>query len=101
MADISARLDTLKSTVSASTSDMKQLEVEKKQQENIMFSLVSLQTYAGQISHIVRTSLGQIERSAEFVAKWVPLQEKVDKTTKHAKKYMMRCGVCLKQWTLC
>ena len=86
LTDISARLDTLKSTVSASTSDMKQLEVEKKQQENIMFSLVSLQTYAGQISHIVRTSLGQIERSAEFVAKWVPLQEKVDKTTKHAKK---------------
>lgn len=86
LTDISSRLDTLKSTVSASTSDIKQLEVEKKQQENIMFSLISLQTYAGQISHIVRTSLGQIERSAEFVAKWVPLQEKVDKTTKHAKK---------------
>ena len=51
-----------------------------------MFSLVSLQTYAGQISHIVRTSLGQIERSAEFIAKWVPLHEKVDKTVKHASK---------------
>lgn len=86
LADIASRLNSLKETVSASTSDFKQLEEEKKEQENIMFSLVSLQTYAGQISHIVRTSLGQIERSAEFVAKWVPLHEKVDKTVKHASK---------------
>lgn len=86
LADITNRLTSLKDTVSASTSDIKQLEEEKREQENIMFSLVSLQTYAGQISHIVRTSLGQIERSAEFVAKWVPLHEKVDKTVKHASK---------------
>lgn len=86
LADIANRLNSLKDTVTSSTSDIKQLEEEKREQENIMFSLVSLQTYAGQISHIVRTSLGQIERSAEFVAKWTPLHEKIDKTVKHASK---------------
>lgn len=86
LTDITNRLNSLKDTVIISSCNIKDLEEEKKQQENLMFSLVSLQTYAGLVSHIVRTSLGQIERSAEFVAKWVPLQEKKDKIVKHASK---------------
>ena len=62
------------------------MEKDIKQQENIMFSLVSLQAYAGQISHILRTSIGTIKRSAEFIEKWLPLKQKYDKSEKHAKQ---------------
>ena len=48
------------------------LKIEKKQQENLFFSLVSLQTYAGMLSHITRTSLGKIKRDAEFLHKHFP-----------------------------
>lgn len=48
------------------------LKTEKKQQENLFFSLVSLQTYAGMLSHIMRTSLGKIKRNAEFLHKHFP-----------------------------
>ena len=68
--DLASRLETIKENVSASTKDYEQMEKEIKQQENIMFSLVSLQAYAGQISHILRTSIGTIKRSAEFIEKW-------------------------------
>lgn len=38
----------------------------------MFFSLVSLQTYAGMLSHITRTSTGKIKRDAEFIYKWIP-----------------------------
>lgn len=84
--DLASRLETIKENVSASTKDYEQMEKEIKQQENIMFSLVSLQAYAGQISHILRTSIGTIKRSAEFIEKWLPLKQKYDKSEKHAKQ---------------
>ncbi|MGE0020114.1 MAG: ATP-binding protein [Draconibacterium sp.] len=59
-------------SVNKSFNDYKELEKEKKQQENLFFSLVSLQTYAGMLSHITRTSLGRIKRRAEFIHKWIP-----------------------------
>lgn len=59
-------------SVNKSYKDYQDLEKEKKQQENLFFSLVSLQTYAGMLSHITRTSLGRIKRSAEFIHKWLP-----------------------------
>ena len=70
--EITSRLEEIKQNVSASTKDYEKIEEERRQQENIMFSLVSLQAYAGQISHILRISIGTIKRSAEFVAKWIP-----------------------------
>ena len=72
--------------MSASSKDYEQMEEDRRQQENIMFSLVSLQAYAGQISHILRISIGIIKRSAEFVAKWIPLGQKYDKSVKHARR---------------
>ena len=84
--DITTRLGTIKESVSASSKDYERLEEDKRQQENIMFSLVSLQAYAGQISHILRISIGIIKRSAEFVAKWIPLGQKYDKSVKHARR---------------
>ncbi len=59
-------------SVNKSFRDYQELEKEKKQQENLFFSLVSLQTYAGMLSHITRTSIGKIKRDAEFINKWIP-----------------------------
>jgi len=59
-------------SVNKSYKEYQDLKTEKKQQENLFFSLVSLQTYAGMLSHITRTSLGQIKRDAEFIHKWFP-----------------------------
>jgi signal transduction histidine kinase len=59
-------------SVNKSFKEYQELKEEKKQQENLFFSLVSLQTYAGMLSHITRTSLGQIKRDAEFIHKWFP-----------------------------
>ena len=84
--EITTKLETIKKNVSASTKDYERMEEDKRQQENIMFSLVSLQAYAGQISHILRISIGIIKRSAEFVAKWVPCGQKQDKSVKHARR---------------
>lgn len=84
--EIAGKLETIKSTVSASSKDYEQMEEDRRQQENIMFSLVSLQAYAGQISHILRISIGIIKRSAEFVAKWIPLRQKTEKSVMHARK---------------
>ena len=83
--DLTSRLEKIKENVSASTRDYEQMEKDIRQQENIMFSLVSLQAYAGQISHILRTSIGTIKRSAEFIEKWIPLKQKYDKSEKHAR----------------
>lgn len=82
--DIAARLGEIKQNVSASSKDYERMEADQRQQENIMFSLVSLQAYAGQISHILRISIGIIKRSAEFVSKWVPIGKKQEKSVKHA-----------------
>ena len=84
--EITSRLGTIKDNVAASSKDYERLEADKRQQENIMFSLVSLQAYAGQISHILRISIGIIKRSAEFVAKWIPLGQKYDNSVKHARR---------------
>lgn len=84
--EITSRLGEIKQNVSASSKDYEQMEEDRRQQENIMFSLVSLQAYAGQISHILRISIGIIKRSAEFVAKWIPLGQKYDKSVKHAQR---------------
>jgi len=59
-------------SVKKSYKDYQDLADEKKRQENLFFSIVSLQTYAGMLSHITRTSLGRIKRQAEFIHKWIP-----------------------------
>lgn len=86
--EIASRLGEIKQSVSASSKDYERMEEDRRQQENIMFSLVSLQAYAGQISHILRISIGIIKRSAEFVAKWIPSGQKQDKSVKHARRIL-------------
>lgn len=84
--EITSRLGEIKQNVLESSKDYEQMEKDRRQQENIMFSLVSLQAYAGQISHILRISIGIIKRSAEFVTKWVPSGEKNEKSVTHSKR---------------
>ena len=69
---ISSEIAKAQATVNRSLKDYQELEKEKKQQENLFFSLVSLQTYAGMLSHITRTSIGKVKRGAEFIRKWIP-----------------------------
>lgn len=48
------------------------LEEEKKQQESLLFGLVSLQTFSSTLAHITRTIVGRIKRTAEFFKKRFP-----------------------------
>jgi len=57
---------TLGKTISDSISEQKKFEKDVVRKEKIYLSLMSLQDYAANISHAVRTSLGKIKRSAEF-----------------------------------
>ena len=69
--DVSKKLSKAQASVNKGLSDFQRLEDEKKQQENLLFSLVSLQTYAAMLSHITRTSIGRIKRQAEYISKWI------------------------------
>ncbi len=70
--NVEKELKKTQATIKRSLADYQKIEKEKKQQENLFFSLVSLQTYAGMLSHITRTSIGKIKRDAEFIHKWIP-----------------------------
>jgi len=72
-------------SVNKSFKEYQELKKEKKQQENLFFSLVSLQTYASMLSHITRTSLGKIKRNAEFLHKWIPNPQFNDKYSLYSK----------------
>lgn len=82
--DVSKQLTKAQVSVKKGLSDYKKLEEEKKQQENLLFSLVSLQTYASMLSHITRTSIGRIKRSAEYVYNWIGNDEKRENCRKHS-----------------
>lgn len=56
----------LKFTITQSISEQKKFQREVVRKENIYHSLMSLQDYASNISHAIRTSLGKIKRQAEF-----------------------------------
>lgn len=62
----------LQTSIKHSLIEYQKLERDKKRQENLFFSLISLQTYAGMLSHITRTSIGKIKREVEFINKWIP-----------------------------
>lgn len=56
----------LSSTISHSINEQKKFQKDVIRKENIYLSLMSLQDYASNISHAIRTSLGKIKRMAEF-----------------------------------
>ena len=72
LVQIEKNLQKTQASVNKSYKEYQDLKTETKQKENLFFSLVSLQTYAAMLSHITRTSLGQIKRDAEFLHKHFP-----------------------------
>lgn len=64
---LSRELGKLQGSLYKTQKNLIETKKEKERQEELMFSLVSLQTYAGMLSHIVRTLLGRIKRYAEFI----------------------------------
>jgi len=64
--NINNQIDELNSVISESISEQKKFQTEVTRKENIYLSLMSLQDYASNISHAIRTSLGKIKRMAEF-----------------------------------
>lgn len=63
-----------------------QLEKEKIEDKNLYLSLMSLQDYAVEIAHVVRTSIGKITSAAEFFKRHFPNEEFNDQFGKSAKK---------------
>ena len=76
----------------AGTSVKKAIEEQKKaekeyiRKENMYLSIMSLQEYAIHIAHAVRTSLGQIQRKAEFFDKYYPDPEEEEYFKLYAKE---------------
>ena len=64
--NINIQIDELNTVISESISEQKKFQTEVTRKENIYLSLMSLQDYASNISHAIRTSLGKIKRMAEF-----------------------------------
>ena len=69
LGEIEEKIQGVKGVLSTASIEYDRLNAEHEQQRNLMFSLVSLQTYASMLSHIALTSIGTIKRSAEFVSK--------------------------------
>ena len=66
LAPLKQQADLLSSTITQSINEQKKYQKDVVRKENIFLSLMSLQDYATNISHAIRTSLGKIKRLAEF-----------------------------------
>jgi len=65
--NINNQIEELNTVISESISEQKKFQTEVTRKENIYLSLMSLQDYASNISHAIRTSLGKVKRMAEFL----------------------------------
>jgi signal transduction histidine kinase len=63
-----------------------QLEKEQIQDKNLYLSLMSLQDYAVEIAHVVKTSIGKIKSSAEFFNRQFPNIDFNDQFKKSSKR---------------
>lgn len=62
----------VQATINKGIKSYEELEKDKVHQENLFLSLMSLQDYALEIAHVVKTSLARITRSAEFFKRNFP-----------------------------
>lgn len=69
--------------------DYNELEREQLAQRNLFMSLMSLQDYASEISHVVRTSTANIEDSAKFFTEYYPNPKYNTEYLKHASQIEM------------
>ncbi|MDR1388955.1 MAG: ATP-binding protein [Treponema sp.] len=66
-AQIRKELGKIQGVLNKSQSKIIETKKEKERVEELLFSLVSIQTFAGMLSHIVRTLIGKIKERVEFV----------------------------------
>jgi signal transduction histidine kinase len=67
LAEIKKELGKIQGTLNKSQAQLIETEKEKERVEELLFSLVSVQTFAGMLSHIVRTLIGKIIERVEFI----------------------------------
>lgn len=84
--NIEKNLSKLQGTVNKSITDYNKLEEETKQKENLLFSLVSLQTFAAMFSHMTKHTIGHIITSAEYFSENFPNPKLNDRFMKISKK---------------
>lgn len=86
LVNIEKNLSKLQGTVNKSISDYNKLEEETKQKENLLFSLVSLQTFAAMFSHMTKHTIGHIITSAEYFSENFPNPKLDDRFLKISRK---------------
>lgn len=86
LTNIEKNLSKLQGTVNKSINDFNKSEEEKKQIENLLFSLVSLQTFAAMFSHMTKHTIGHIITSAEYFSNNFPNPKLEDRFLKISKK---------------
>jgi len=86
LSNIEKNLSKLQGTVNKSINDFNKSEEEKKQIENLLFSLVSLQTFAAMFSHMTKHTIGHIITSAEYFSNNFPNPNLEDRFLKISKK---------------
>lgn len=64
-------------------------EREQERKESMFLSLMSLQTYALEITHIIKTSLGHIKRRALFNNKHIDTQKRKQIISKYSKEIVL------------
>jgi len=84
--NIEVNLSKLQGTVNKSITDYNKLEEETKQKENLLFSLVSLQTFAAMFSHMTKHTIGHIITSAEYFSENFPNPKLENRFLKISKK---------------
>jgi signal transduction histidine kinase len=67
LTQIKKELGKIQGALNKSQTQIIETEKEKKRVEELLFSLVSVQTFAGMLSHIVRTLIGKIKERVEFI----------------------------------
>ena len=76
----------LKDKLDRGSKALKESEKDRVRQENLFLSLMSLQNYATQIAHVVRTAIQHIGSKANFFARRFPDESLNDVFIKYAKK---------------
>lgn len=82
--NIYANVRKVESSIKRGIAEYQELNLEKTRQENLFFSLMSLQEYAGEIAHMVRTSIAKISRYANFFYEEYPNPEYSNLYSKYA-----------------
>lgn len=86
LSPLAKRADKLRDTITTTLKQQEQIEAEFVRKENMYISMMSLQEYAIQVAHAVRTSLSRIKSDAEYFYDFFPNEEEEDLFKEYAKE---------------